>query len=79
MIFTAESPCPNVEGSQLMIHRIKTMMAGIPVMIEIRLRPDKDSIAEKVGQGIDVESVENQLRSEFVEWFSSLKGITNDG
>ncbi len=50
-----------------MIQRIKTTLAGVPVILELRLKPDKDSIAELIGQGTDVEDVQNRMALEFLE------------
>ncbi len=50
-----------------MIQRIKTTLVGVPVTLEIRLRPDKDSIAELIGQGIDVEDLRNRMALDFLE------------
>ena len=50
-----------------MIQRIKTTLAGVPVTLELRLKPDKDSIAELIGRGIDVEDLRNRMNLEFQE------------
>ncbi len=50
-----------------MIQRIKTTLAGVPVTLELRLKPDKDSIAEQIGQGIDVEDLRNRINLAFLE------------
>ncbi len=50
-----------------MIQRIKTTLAGVPVTLELRVKPDKDSIAELIGHGIDVEDLRNRMNLEFLE------------
>ena len=50
-----------------MIQKIKTTLAGVPVILELRLKPDKDSIAELIGQGIDVEDLQNRMAFAFLE------------
>lgn len=43
------------------------MLVGVPVILELRLKPDKDSIAELIGQGIDVEALRDHMSQEFQE------------
>jgi hypothetical protein len=50
-----------------MIQRIKTTLVGVPVILELRLKPDKDSIAELIGQGIDVEDLRDRMALAFLE------------
>ncbi len=50
-----------------MIQRIKTTLAGVPVTLELRLKPDKDSIAKLIGHGIDVDALRNHMNQEFQE------------
>jgi hypothetical protein len=48
-----------------MIQRIKTTLAGVPVILELRLKPDKDSIASLIAHGIDVEDLRDRMTLEF--------------
>ncbi len=50
-----------------MIQKIKTTLAGVPVILELRLKPDKDFIADAIGHGIDVDALRNHMTQEFQE------------
>jgi hypothetical protein len=50
-----------------MIQRIKTTLAGVPVILELRLKPNKDSIAELIGHGTDVDALRDRMSQEFQE------------
>lgn len=58
-----------------MIHRIPLKINNVQVTLELRLRLNKESIAEQIRQGIDVESLENQLLEEFRTLIAQIEEV----
>lgn len=61
-----------------MIQRIKTTLVGVPVILELRLKPDKDFIAELIGQGTDVEDLRNRMSLAFLVVATKFQEQFND-
>lgn len=58
-----------------MLHRIPLKINNIQVTLELRLRINKEDIAEQIRQGIDVEFLKSQLLEEFRAFIAQVERV----